>query len=95
MGTSTRAVASTVKNTLRPTEVVGTRHPFSKGLLPWPMAGVVLRWDTAWFIGTRGQPTFFLTHHEQAVPLIKRAGAHQEDHSTDGVQATSTTIADG
>ena len=55
-----------------------------------PMAGVVLRWNNAWFIGTRVSP-LFLTHHEQPVP----AKAHQEDHPVDGVQATSTTTAHG
>ena len=29
--------------------------------------GVVLRWENAWFGGTRVSP-LFLTHHEQTVP---------------------------
>ena len=39
-------------NTIRPTEILGIRHSFSKALLPLPMASVVLRWENAWFIGT-------------------------------------------
>ena len=42
----------TTSNTVRPTEVLGIRHPFSKASLPLPMAGVVLCWGNAWFIGT-------------------------------------------
>ena len=39
-------------NTIRPTEILGIRHSFSKALPPWPKAGAVLRRENAWFIGT-------------------------------------------
>ena len=53
-----------------------TRHPFSKALLPWPMANVVIRWDNAWFSGTR-----------DSCPAMNNQSPDQtgqEDHSTSG-----------
>ena len=68
----------------------GDQTPLQQGVAtPGPLAGVVLRWENAWFIGTRVSPPF-LTHHEQPVSWSR-------GRSPPGGPplATSTTTANG
>ena len=45
-------------STISPTEALGIRHPRSTAQLPWPMAGVVPRWErTLGSLVTRAQST--------------------------------------